>query len=178
MFLTDENRLAILDWSLVGTLTEPERIAIVQIMQGAITHAPRIVEVLESLCDRPAANQPALTTVVHTGLKQIRQGKLPGLSWLVGMLDDGVHTARLRFRTDLMLFRKSLHTLEGVIAELGAEASASGAALLVDFVRHFWREWPGTGSPIRTRADLPRGCPTPTSQNLCSAHPSRWLAFG
>ena len=60
-----------------------------------------------------------LIAVVEPWLKRIRQGSFPGLSWLVGLLDEAVRTAGLRFAADLMLFRKSLHTLEGVIAEIG-----------------------------------------------------------
>ena len=39
------------------------------------------------------------------------------------MLDEAVQKARLRLAADLMLFRKTLHTLEGVLAEIGADGS-------------------------------------------------------
>ncbi len=143
LFLTDQNRLAILDWSLVGSLSEPDRIAVVQIIQGAITlNADRIITVLESLNQRGQVNGRALTEIVAGRLRQIRRGTLPGLSWLVGLLDEAVHTAGLRAAADLMLFRKSLHTLEGVVAELGAEAPRMDEVLLADFLRHFAAEWP------------------------------------
>ena len=49
----------------------------------------------------------------------MRRGQFPGLGWLVGLLDDVVQTARLRVPVDLMMFRKSLHTLDGVVAAVG-----------------------------------------------------------
>ena len=50
LFLTDENRLAMLDWSLVGCLGEAEREAIVQIMLAAVTLQPkRVVQVLHAI---------------------------------------------------------------------------------------------------------------------------------
>ena len=39
------------------------------------------------------------------------QGKFPGLIWLIGLLDEAVQTARLRVAGELMLLRKTLHTL-------------------------------------------------------------------
>jgi ubiquinone biosynthesis protein len=143
MLLTDENRLAILDWSLVGSLGEHERVAIVQILMGAVTlRAGRIADVLESLSNRQRVDRPAVLAVVRARLRQIRQGELPGLSWLTGLLDDAVHLARLRVAADLMMFRKSLHTLEGVVAEISAGTIRMDDVLLVDFLQHFALEWP------------------------------------
>ena len=47
----------------------------------------------------------------------------------MGLLDEAVQTARLRVGADLLLFRKSLHTLEGVVADIGAgdESGRCGA---------------------------------------------------
>jgi ubiquinone biosynthesis protein len=143
LFFTDEERLAILDWSLVGTLGEPERVAIVQIMLGALTlHTERIVTVLEGISERQRPNREALTQTVETWLKRVRHGQLPGLSWLLGMLDDAVQTSRLRVGADLMLFRKTLHTLEGVLAEIGTEQFRIDDVLFVEFLRNFAIEWP------------------------------------
>ncbi len=97
---------------------------------------------MESLNQRGQVDGRALAAIVAGRLRQIRRGTLPGLSWLVGLLDEAVHTAGLRAAADLMLFRKSLHTLEGVVAELGAEAPRMDEVLLADFLRHFAAEWP------------------------------------
>ncbi len=72
----------------------------------------------------------------------MRQGQFPGLSWLIGMLDDAVQSARLRVAADLMLFRKTLHTLEGVVAELGPDGFQIDDVLCREFLRHFVVEWP------------------------------------
>ena len=42
---------------------------------------------------------------------------------------------------DLMLFRKSLLTLEGVIGELGADDFQIDSVVLGEFARHFGQEW-------------------------------------
>ncbi len=143
LFHTTDNRLAILDWSLAGSLGESERVAIVQIMLGAITlHNERIVDVLTELSQHGRIDRQALEAVVRARLARIRQGEFPGLSWLIGMLDEAVQTARLRVAADLMLFRKTLHTLEGVVAEIGAEGFELDDVLCREFLRHFVTEWP------------------------------------
>jgi ubiquinone biosynthesis protein len=143
LFWTDENRLAILDWSLVGSLGERDRVAIVQIMLGAIMlDAGRIAAILESLSAPERVPHPPLIAIVDAWLKRIRRGSFPGLSWLVGMLDEAVQTAGLRVGADLMLFRKSLHTLEGIIADIGAGKSQIDDILMSDFWRQFTSEWP------------------------------------
>lgn len=143
LFLTDDGRLAVLDWSLVGWLGEPERVAIAQVMLGAATlDGAHIVSVLEGLADRRRLDHAALVDVVGRAIASIRHGRMPGLSWLIGLLDDAVQTARLRVAADLMLFRKSLHTLEGVVAAVADDAHRIDDVLLGEFLRHFALEWP------------------------------------
>ncbi|MEQ8786877.1 MAG: AarF/UbiB family protein [Pirellulaceae bacterium] len=143
MMLTQDGRLAILDWSLVGALNERERVAVVQILLGAVTlHCGRIVAVLEQLAERRRADRELLVEVVANRLRQVRRGRFPGLTWLVGLLDDAVHLAGLRVAADLMLFRKSLHTLEGLVAELGGDEEQIDQVLRGEFLLHFAKEWP------------------------------------
>jgi len=144
LFLTNDDRLGILDWSLVGTLDETQRIAIVQIILGAITlDRRRIVAVLERLADRDRLDCSALGDVVARWLRRVRHGELPGVTWLTGMLDDATQNAGLRVATDLMMFRKALHTVEGVVAEVGESVGMIDRVVIREFVRHFALEWPG-----------------------------------
>jgi ubiquinone biosynthesis protein len=143
LFLTRDHRLAVLDWSLVGALGERERIAIVQVLLGAMTYNPaRVVTTLAGLAQRRGLDRPALESVVHARLRQIRQGQFPGFTWLMGLLDEAAQTARLRVGADLLLFRKTLHTLEGVVADIGASDSPLDGVLLGEFLRHLAVEWP------------------------------------
>jgi ubiquinone biosynthesis protein len=143
LFVTEANRLAILDWSLVGSLSDSQRVAIVQIMLAALTlDAGRIVAVLEELAERQSMDGAALASLVHRSLARIRGGQLPGLRWLTELLDTAVQTARLRVAADLLMFRKSLLTLEGVVAEIQPGGPDIDQVLLADFCRHFVRDWP------------------------------------
>lgn len=143
LFFTDDARLAILDWSLVGELDRRQRTAVAQILLAALTlDAGCIVAVLEELSDRRRLNSAALSQVVHAWLRRIRQGQFPGLKWLLGLLDEAVQTTGLRVEADLMLFRKTLYTLEGVVAELGADNFQIDEVLVREFLIHFTMEWP------------------------------------
>jgi hypothetical protein len=100
-----------------------------------------ILTTLEALAGRPP-DRPALRSVVYACLRLVRWGQLPGLTWLMGLLDEAAQAARLRVGADLLLFRKALHTLEGVEADIGAGASRVDDVLLGEFLRHLGAEWP------------------------------------
>jgi hypothetical protein len=115
----------------------------VQITLGALTlDAQRIAAILAGLSERQPIDGAALKSVVHGWLKRIRQGQFLGFTRLMGLLDQAVQTARLRVATDLLLFRKTLYTLEGVIADIGAQESRIDDVLLGEFLGHFAVEWP------------------------------------
>jgi ubiquinone biosynthesis protein len=143
LFYTSDRRLAILDWSLAGSLNETQRTAIVQIMLAALTlDYQGVVAILEGLAERQEVDRTALMVVVDSWLRRLRQGYFPGIRWLVGMLDEAVLTARLRVSSELMLFRKMLHALEGVVTAIGAEPGVFDRVLCREFLKHFAAEWP------------------------------------
>lgn len=144
---TDDGRLALLDWSLAGRLGEPERVALVQLaLAGLSFDSRRLTAVLQDLAAGRPADRPALETVVHAWLMRLRQGRLPGFTWLLGLLDEAVQSARLRVGADLLLFRKALHTLEGVVANIRAAdglcSPGTDGVLGWQFLQHLAVEWP------------------------------------
>ena len=142
LFLTDEGRLAILDWSLVGRLSNEERATIVQIFLGAMSFdVEQILRQLTALADRPP-DLTSLRRVTEESLRQIRQGRLPALQWLVELLDEAVQSGGLRIAGDLLLFRKALFTLEGVLRDLSPTGGHVDRVLAVRFLKNFIVEWP------------------------------------
>jgi len=144
LFWTHDDRLAILDWSLVSWLNEAELLALVQILQAATAmNTQGIVDVLLQLSDRRSANRTALATIVKSNLEKIRHGQVPGCGWFVGLLDEAVQSAGLRLAAELMLLRKSLHSLEGVLADMGADVWQLDRTVFTQFLVHFAAEFPG-----------------------------------
>jgi ubiquinone biosynthesis protein len=142
LFVTPERRLAILDWSLTGALGERERIAMTQLVQGGLTlRTAQVKAGLVDLALDERVDEPALDEVVQRWVRRVRLGMLPGFSWLMGMLDEAVLRARLRATTDLIMFRKALLTLEGVLADVSAAVRIDDL-LPALFLRKLVAEWP------------------------------------
>ncbi len=154
LFLTDDGRLGILDWSLAGKLGVREREAIVQTVLAAITlDAQRIVSVLMRLDNQQRIDKSVLRAVAETWIRRVRWGRFPDLAWLVGMLDEAVHKAGWRASAELMLFRKSLLTLEGVVADVGQCTGLIQRTMTLGFLQHFAAESPERWfSPPNSRA--------------------------
>ncbi len=143
LMLTDEGRLAVLDWSLLGWLGDRERTAMVQILLGALTlEAPKITAQLLDLDTSGRPRGDALNAVVHAWLKRLGPFRTPGFSWLTGLLDAAVRQAGLGLAADLLLFRKSLHSIEGVTADIGVRREAVDQVLLRRFLVQLTGEWP------------------------------------
>jgi ubiquinone biosynthesis protein len=143
LLLTADGRLGLLDWSLVGVLGEFERTAFAQMVLGSLTlDGPRIVTALAELAEWGRIDRQALASVVDAWLGRIRQGNFPRFTSLMGLLDEAVQKGGLRVGADLLLFRKTLHTLEGVVADIGAEEGRLDAVLLGHQLGHLVAEYP------------------------------------
>jgi hypothetical protein len=73
---------------------------------------------------------------------KLRRGEMPGMTWMLGLVDEAVQRAGLKVSTELMLFRKALLILEGLTAELSGGDVRIDDVLLVSFVERFCAEWP------------------------------------
>ncbi len=135
--------LAVLDWSLAGFLAERERESMVQIILGGLGFSPeRVIDGIQGLSMAPPGDPAALRVAAQKALGRIRSGRSPGFTWLKELLDDAVGNARLRFGVDLMLFRRVIQMVEGVVADLGGEADLIDRVFFSEFALHFSAEWP------------------------------------
>lgn len=150
LMVSDDGRLALLDWSLVGYLTKDDRIGLSQILLGAMTADPdRITDAIRLLADAPLDDVRAVKRAVAAAMQRVPMGLWPGLSWLTGLMDEVATTARVRFRGDLLAFRKVLHTVRGVVADVSADCRAD-VVLMMSFLARLGLEWPErlTSGPI------------------------------
>lgn len=120
LFATADGKLAILDWSLVGALGKADRVALTQMVVGALTiDGSRIHAAIDAL-SQGRSDAAALRAIIAARVAQLGDGAWPGMSWLTGLLDEAALHARCRFDGDLLMFRKVLQTLEGVVADVSA----------------------------------------------------------
>lgn len=140
LFATQDGRLAVLDWALVGRLSREDRAAIAQMAAGGATlDAGRIGRAIAATSSR-AVDEPAMGEAIEAALHEVRRGALPGPRWLMRLLDAAVQRGA-RFGNELLLFRKTLLTLDGVLADLD-EHSDLDAALIAAAMEAFARDWP------------------------------------
>jgi ubiquinone biosynthesis protein len=143
LMLAEDGRLAILDWSLAGSLGAEARGAMVQLLLAAITfNGDRISKVVHELGMNDGLDAAALAQIIARRLQGLCRGEIPGLAWMVGLFDEAVCKAGVRLPAELMLFRKSLHALDGLVSELSAGDVRLDDVLIIDFARAFAADWP------------------------------------
>lgn len=145
LLVTEDGRLAVIDWALVARFTKPQREAIVEAVLGGFTlDADRICRALSGLGSLPP-DHPVLVEAVAQALRSIRpqrDARLPGFSWLVALLDEVATRTEAGFREDLILFRKLWATLSGVINDLAGDHRPDEAVVRTG-LKHFVAELPG-----------------------------------
>jgi ubiquinone biosynthesis protein len=143
LFLTPDRRLAILDWSLAGRLSQRHREAMVHVLLGAMMlDEQRVIEMLLRLSERPSRYPAQLAVTVQRHMQRIRSGQLPDFPWVLRLMDDAFMEGGLDADSDLLLYRKSLYTLEGVITDVAPNPRTIEHAFFFDFVRHLVTEAP------------------------------------
>jgi ubiquinone biosynthesis protein len=138
---TPDGRLAVLDWSLLTTLSRQERTHLMQILLGVLRlDVLAICRALENLATRPPDPQK-LQCVVGRELHTVLSGSLPGFNFLLGLMDRAATEAGVNFPESLAIYRKALHTLRGVVADV-SESCSLDAVLLSSGLKEFVAEWP------------------------------------
>lgn len=117
VFYLPDNRLAFIDFGMVGRLTEERREQVVSFLHGMVSHAPnRVAEILEDWSDNIQADEYALTIEIEAFVDQYSSLSLKDLS-LPAMLSDLMALLRdhkLILPADLALLLKAYITLDGL----------------------------------------------------------------
>lgn len=141
MFASDGS-LVILDWALVGVITREERERLVQVVLGALlSDPPKMCMGIESLCQGRALSVERLGEVVREHLARMGTKWMPGVPWLAGLLDAAAMECGARFSSGMLMFRKALLMVEGVVSDLAGEGVLDGLVMDSTF-RQLGREWP------------------------------------
>src|SRR5262249_31567446 len=107
---------------------------------GALTlDSARIAAAIAALAAWPV-DRTALMPAIDPSLREIARGVLPGPSWMTDLLDRASGRG-VRFGGGLLLFRKVLVTLRGVVADVCPQCSIDHL-LMSAALESFGREWP------------------------------------
>jgi ubiquinone biosynthesis protein len=117
LFAEEGPTLSVLDWSLTATLSHAAREQLASILLGALTFdAGRIGRAIQLLSAAPI-DAPRLQRMIDRRLQRLLVRVLPNASWLTSLLDEAVASGA-KFSSDLLLLRKSVVTIEGVVRDL------------------------------------------------------------
>lgn len=138
-----DGRVGVLDWSLGARLGRHEREQIVQFVLCALLgDAPGATRALAALATR-VLDARRLHAAVAERLAH-PPGRAVGLDRLLGLIDDVVRRGAVRFSADMLLLRKALLTLDGVLHDLTPGFSADDAlirAALLQFASELPQRW-------------------------------------
>lgn len=147
LHVTSDGRVAILDWALVAEIDKRQREAAIQVIVGALMlDSGRICRSLEDLGDLLDAAKTR--DAVSAAVENVRLGEFPGIEWMTALFDRLAAAQALRFPDALILFRKSLLTLSGVVADISETPSVDSVIM-----RTGWLDLLG-GLPFRPLAAM------------------------
>ncbi len=124
VFYLPDNKLAFIDFGMVGRLTEERREQVVRLLYGMTNHLPtKVAEILEDWSDNIHTDEQALTIDIEAFVDQYSSLALKDLS-LSAMMGDLMAILRdhnLILPADLALLIKAYITLDGLGRQLNPE---------------------------------------------------------
>lgn len=161
------NRIAFIDFGMVGRLTEERRNQLTRLLLGLVEHEPgRVVDILLDWAGKETVDEENLTLEIQTFVDQYHGVALKQLN-LGTMLSDLLAILRfhqLSLPSDLALLVKAFITLEGMGRELDPNFNMADEAMPVlkqVMHRHYTpaalikRGWRVAGETMELLVDLP-----------------------
>ena len=168
VFYLPGNRIAIIDFGMVGRLAEERRDQVIRLLLGVVRQEPeRVVDVMLDWASDSTADEETLTREIEAFVDQYHGVALKRLS-IGALLADLVaifRRHRLTLPSDLTLVVKTFATLEGMGRELDPDydMAAEAMPLLERAMRERYtpaavvrRGWRTAGEALALLAGLPR----------------------
>ncbi|MCB1121457.1 MAG: AarF/ABC1/UbiB kinase family protein, partial [Verrucomicrobiae bacterium] len=155
------HELVVFDWSLTESLSRDERKNMTRLFSAlALRDEHMIFQVIQDLSTGSTEeSSQVIYQKIHDFLGKLHPFHLPSLKQLLQLLDD-IGMAGIKFSTGMIIFRKVLLTLEGVLADVGGRTPLEtilARYAFKDWVRMAWGmqglDWlnkPSTLSPMDT----------------------------
>ncbi|ADL56118.1 ABC1 kinase family protein [Gallionella capsiferriformans] len=132
VFYLPDNRIAFIDFGMVGRLTEERREQLIRLLLGLVQHEPkRVLDVLLDWTGDGAQDETGLTLEIETFLDQYHGVALKQLR-IGAMLSDMVAILRqhqLMLPSDMAILVKAFISLEGMGRELDPDFDIAGEAM-------------------------------------------------
>lgn len=167
VYYLPDNRIAFIDFGMVGRLTEERRDQIIQLLYGFVQHEPeRIIDVVCNWSSEGLTDEEGLMREIQTFVDKYHGVPLKQLS-LGAMLSDLMtilRKYRITLPSDLALLVKAFITLEGMGRELNPdfEMAAEAMPILAQSVRARYapaalikRGWRSIGEMLAMISGLP-----------------------
>lgn len=163
-----------IDWSLIGYLSRPLGTQLTDIFLGGLTlDRKRITRAASRLSNAGEETTP-IDQKIRAARVKVKNGQLPGSTWIAELFDDLLDTG-VRFSADLLLFRKSLFTISGVVSEIAPRFSVD-KTFFVSFFKYLSLDSPNDYTLSRFLATTEHIFPTTTSC-VCTFS-CRWYLHG
>ncbi len=152
LLVTDDGRLAVLDWALTARVPKPAREAVMAAVVAGLTLDAAALRTALATLGVAADDASWLHARTERALdERVSSGQPASFDWLLGLLDDCALEGRARFDGELSVFRKSWLTLSGVLGDLVGTATPD-ATLVRAGVEHFIAEMPRRWLPAPASA--------------------------
>lgn len=146
-------RIGLVDWSLSITLTKSDRIQLAQFVLATFLRDRNGILNAWNALGIESSRFGALTESADRVLQLLTHEYhgFPGFRWLTNAMDSVVREYGVRFPAWMMILRKSLLTLEGVIRDVHADADFD-AVLFGRLIQTLMSEWPARAAfPVNSR---------------------------
>lgn len=144
--------LIVLDWALTEQLTRAERrhlamLFLMIILRDPIGAADAIIALAARRGRRDRSKVQVIRQCVTSFIKQLPVKRIPAAVDAMDLLEKIAYEG-IRLPTSLVMFRKGLFTLDGILHDIGAPEFSMEAVIARHVLQTWTTTWRGFGSPL------------------------------
>lgn len=170
----DENthELLILDWSLTEKLSTQERKSLLLLLSAIFLRDEQLIfQFLSDLSSNAEEKTEALYRTLDKFLRALPPVNLPTLNQVLKLLDD-LGLEGIQFSKGLVIFRKVLLTLDGVLKDIGGNISLESTLAHYAFKEWIQRAWGLKGLEM-----LGKPCLLSTMDSISLMQSAQWFGL-
>ena len=144
--------LVVLDWALTENLTREVRRQLAMLFLTVILRDPvGACDAVEALCTRRGRREKSKVQIIRrcvtTFIDALPVKRVPGAVDAMNLLQD-IAFEGIRLPTSLVMFRKALFTLDGILHDIGAPDFSVESVMGRHVLENWFTSWKGFGSPL------------------------------